>query len=140
MQLQNELDVAIEAVRQAAEVCRRVQAGITNDILEKKDRSPVTVADFASQAIICGRIHDAFAADAIIAEEDSAELRTADQSLRDRVVDEVSQQTGGCDATSVYTPLIMVTSATQLPGFGRSTPSTEPRDLFEANSTPSPWR
>ncbi|RLD16999.1 3'(2'),5'-bisphosphate nucleotidase, partial [candidate division KSB1 bacterium] len=45
------LDVALRAVRQASEICSAVQAQlVAEDTLTKKDRSPVTVADFASQA------------------------------------------------------------------------------------------
>jgi 3'(2'), 5'-bisphosphate nucleotidase len=72
---EQELGVALAAVRDAAVVCQRVQAQITPDVLEKNDRSPVTVADFASQAAVCRIIGDAFASDPIIAEEDSAFLR-----------------------------------------------------------------
>lgn len=72
---EQELRVALAAVREAAVVCQRVQAQITPDVLEKNDRSPVTVADFASQAAICRILGDAFASDPIIAEEDSAFLR-----------------------------------------------------------------
>lgn len=86
-----EVSVAREAVRQASLVCRAVQAGITLAALEKKDRSPVTVADFSSQAVICRAIAGAFPNDAIIAEEDSAELRTGESSgFRQRVADAVA--------------------------------------------------
>lgn len=78
--LQNELTVALNAVRDASVVCARVQAQITPDVLEKQDRSPVTVADFASQAVVCRMIGDAFPDDPIIAEEDSAFLRDADNA------------------------------------------------------------
>ena len=44
---QRERDVAVEAVRQAARICQNVQATITSEVLEKKDRSPVTIADFS---------------------------------------------------------------------------------------------
>ena len=43
-------------MRLAARVCRNVQAKITPDVMQKDDRSPVTVADFASQAVICRAI------------------------------------------------------------------------------------
>ena len=62
----DELRVAIEAVRTAARVCRSVQEKITPDVMEKDDRSPVTVADFASQAVICRAIGAAFPGDPII--------------------------------------------------------------------------
>jgi HAL2 family 3'(2'),5'-bisphosphate nucleotidase len=72
---QRELDVAAQAVREAARVCQAVQATITPDVLEKKDKSPVTVADFGSQALVCRALRETFPNDPIIAEEDSAELR-----------------------------------------------------------------
>src|SRR5437868_404236 len=69
-----ERQTAIEAVRAACGVCRSVQATITPDVLEKKDRSPVTVADFASQALICRALEERFPNDPIIGEEDASEL------------------------------------------------------------------
>jgi len=71
-----ELDVACRAVQTAAVVCQSVQAQIAPEVLSKQDRSPVTVADFASQAIICRELRAAFSSDPIIAEEDSAALKT----------------------------------------------------------------
>ena len=66
---------AIAAVKTAATVCTQVRRELVNeDTLEKKDRSPVTVADFASQAVICAQIGDAFPDDPIVAEEDAQEL------------------------------------------------------------------
>ncbi|MCA9017299.1 MAG: 3'(2'),5'-bisphosphate nucleotidase, partial [Planctomycetaceae bacterium] len=72
---QRELEIALSAVKQASQICRSVQAAITDEVLEKKDKSPVTVADFSSQAVICRAINDAFPNDPIIGEEDAAELR-----------------------------------------------------------------
>jgi 3'(2'), 5'-bisphosphate nucleotidase len=74
-QYDKELEVALAAVREASKVCRSVQATITPDTLEKKDKSPVTVADFASQALVCRALEQAFPADPVIGEEDAAELR-----------------------------------------------------------------
>jgi 3'(2'), 5'-bisphosphate nucleotidase len=55
-------------------------------VLEKKDKGPVTVADFGSQALVCRIIGDAFPGDPIIGEEDSAELRQANNGpLLDRL-------------------------------------------------------
>ena len=71
---EDELRVGLAAVRNAAKICKVVQAAITRDVLDKKDNSPVTVADFASQAVICHRLGQAFPADPVIAEEDSLAL------------------------------------------------------------------
>jgi 3'(2'), 5'-bisphosphate nucleotidase len=87
-----EREVAIEAIRTAARVCRSVQATITPDVLEKQDRSPVTVADFASQAIICRALAEAFPADPVVGQEDSAELRTPENApFLDRIREELAQ-------------------------------------------------
>lgn len=72
--LNHELEAALVAVRDAARICRSVQGTIAPDALEKKDKSPVTIADFGSQAVVCRVIGDAFPHDPIIAEEDSREL------------------------------------------------------------------
>jgi 3'(2'), 5'-bisphosphate nucleotidase len=75
-----EYEAAIEAVRAASRVCRAVQNNLIGaDTLQKKDKSPVTVADFASQAIICQRLAKVLPGDRIVAEEDAAELRTSGQ-------------------------------------------------------------
>ncbi len=67
---------AIQAVQQAGVLCQRVQASlVTAETLEKKDRSPVTVADFGSQAVICRALRQAYPDLEIVAEEDAAELR-----------------------------------------------------------------
>ncbi len=65
-----------EAVR--AEMVRGEGAGELN----KEDRSPVTVADFGSQALVLRRILESFPDDAIVAEEDSAALRLAENEAR----------------------------------------------------------
>lgn len=76
---QRELQTGIQAVRLAAQLCRSVQAGIAapaaaKSVMVKEDRSPVTVADFGSQALICAALHQAFPDDPIMAEEDAASL------------------------------------------------------------------
>lgn len=77
----DERTVAIAAVRAAARVCRVVQDDLVNDqTLQKKDRSPVTVADFASQAVVCAMLSDRLSANAIVGEEDSQQLRQPEQA------------------------------------------------------------
>ena len=81
---------AIRAVRLAAQLCRAVAAGIRPEVLAKKDKSPVTVADFGSQALICHALAEAFPDDPIIAEEDSAELRLPENAeILEQVFDQV---------------------------------------------------
>jgi len=91
-----ELEAAIVAVRDAAHVCRRVQKNLANAAtLEKKDRSPVTIADFASQALICASLATSSQIDAVVGEENAAELRVVDaQETRDKVVEQVRSVRG----------------------------------------------
>ncbi len=76
---QHEREVATAALRRAAAICRSVQSSIAPEALAKKDRSPVTVADFASQAVICRALAEAYPHDPIVAEEDAVALRHPDQ-------------------------------------------------------------
>ena len=87
--------VAMSAVFRAAQLCQQVQADMVKaDAVEKADRSPVTVADFSSQAVICQAISEAFPEDAIVAEEDSQALQENPQ-LMHRVTGYVDRFTAG---------------------------------------------
>lgn len=68
-------DAAIRAVRSAARLCRTVRARPGFESLDKKDRTPVTVADYGSQALVCKALSDAFPEIPIVAEEGADELR-----------------------------------------------------------------
>jgi 3'(2'), 5'-bisphosphate nucleotidase len=90
--LASEIKIALAAVREAGRLCRAVQAEIDPGALAKQDRSPVTVADFGSQALICRALHEAFPGDPIIGEEDSAILREPAQAeMLGRVAGQVGQ-------------------------------------------------
>ena len=92
MPYEAERQVALEAVVEAAQLCQAVQAELASaGTLEKSDRSPVTVADFGAQALICRRLGAAFPNDPIVAEEDSADLR---DSSRVALLDSVLQYVG----------------------------------------------
>lgn len=96
MQLTQELKAAIAAVRLASTVTQAVQRNlVTADTLQKKDKSPVTVADFASQAVVCKALLDTFANDPVVGEEDARELREpANAGLLDSVVKHVAAAKG----------------------------------------------
>ena len=82
---------AIDAVLKAVQLCEHVQAEmVPTDAIQKADRSPVTVADFGSQALICKAIGDAFADEPIVAEEDAQSLKE-NASLLKRVTDYVNR-------------------------------------------------
>lgn len=73
---------AILAVANASTLARRLQNSlIRNQALKKSDASPVTIADFAVQALIVSRLHRDFPDDYFIAEETTGALREDDQLL-----------------------------------------------------------
>lgn len=77
-----EVEFAFRAVQRAARLCDRIQREMVTDALSKSDKSPVTVADFASQALVSAMLESVFPDDALVAEEDSAVLRQRDQMDR----------------------------------------------------------
>lgn len=96
--------VAVGAVRRAAQLCQAVQKDLAGEALEKSDRSPVTVADFGSQALVCHALSEAFPDDPVIAEEDSAALREEGNAhLMEQIVRYVSDEQPGADEEVVRT-------------------------------------
>ena len=85
------IQIAIDAVLKAIQLCEQVQAEmVSTDAIQKADRSPVTVADFGSQALICQAIGDAFPDATIVAEENAQALKE-NASLLERVTDYVNR-------------------------------------------------
>ena len=87
---QRELDVALDAVRQGTALARQIRQDARATSFLKADRSPVTVADFAVQAVIADRLANAFPDDPLVAEEDAASLRLPErhatlEAVRDAV-------------------------------------------------------
>jgi 3'(2'), 5'-bisphosphate nucleotidase len=76
-----EREHALEAVIRAAGLCRQVQSEMSRPLASQKaDRSPVSVADYGSQAIVCRSLAAAFPGDPVVAEETAAALRDPDQA------------------------------------------------------------
>ncbi len=98
-----ERTVAFRAVQTAAELCQSVRADLDGDVIEKDDRTPVTVADFGSQAVICQALQEAFPDDPVIGEEDSSALRTDENAeVREHLLDEVRAHHPGANANTVF--------------------------------------
>lgn len=92
MAYEQEVAAGIEAALSAAKLCQAVRANIP-DRMEKEDRSPVTVADFGSQAIICRALAAAFPQDSVVGEEDATSLRSPEMSEQlAQVTEYVKQQ------------------------------------------------
>jgi 3'(2'), 5'-bisphosphate nucleotidase len=108
-----EVTAAILAVRAASEMCAdvqgRLQAGGT---ITKGDDSPVTVADFAAQAIVCAALTEALGDIVLVGEEDHTDLRAVDRAaLLDGVVEIVSTQLGASVSSTTVLDWISMGSA-----------------------------
>ena len=97
LDIQNpEIRFAIDTIQTASLLVAAIQQELVTASLTKEDRSPVTVADFASQAIVARSFAQTFPNDILVAEEDSSILCKPDsQGLFDKVIYFVRQIEAG---------------------------------------------
>ena len=88
---QHECDVALGAVREATVLARELCQQTGARAFRKADQSPVTVADFAVQALVAHRLARAFPDDPLLAEEDASWLRSPEARSTFQTVVEVLQ-------------------------------------------------
>lgn len=70
-----ERTAAVEAVATAARLCAGAQGRlVAGDTLTKGDESPVTVADFAAQAVVCATLVERLGGFDMVGEEDASDL------------------------------------------------------------------
>jgi len=82
-----ELSTALSAVREACGFCRQVQADLTSEeAIEKKDSSPVTVADLGVQTIVINKLRNTFPGVLITAEENMGEILCGSGTLIKKVL------------------------------------------------------
>jgi 3'(2'), 5'-bisphosphate nucleotidase len=98
-----EVVTAIRAATQASALCQKIAGDLAGkESILKGDRSPVTIADYGSQAVVCKLIRERFPGDTIVAEEDSKELRRSDRiKILEQVTDYVNQFIPGSSSDSV---------------------------------------
>lgn len=91
MPYEAERQVAVEAVLNGCALCRTVRESlVSEETIAKRDRSPVTVADFGAQAVVSEALYRAFPQDPVVGEEDASALRTPDGAeMRSRVIEAV---------------------------------------------------
>jgi 3'(2'), 5'-bisphosphate nucleotidase len=84
---QQELEVAVQAVARACALCTTVQRTLVSaETLAKKDKSPVTVADYGVQAVVTAELIASFPATPMVGEEDAGHLRDPQgAAVRERV-------------------------------------------------------
>ena len=76
------LNTALKAVAAASSICKKIQNQlVSEDSITKKDKSPVSIADYASQALICSMLHEQFPEIPVIGEEDAGNLKQAENKV-----------------------------------------------------------
>lgn len=94
-----ELRLALRAVHRAALLTKAVLRSLSNNVSAetKADDSPVTIADFAAQALLISALHAVYPHDAFLGEESADALRQ-NEPLADRVWQLVQQAKEEADA------------------------------------------
>lgn len=81
MDYAKELELATLTVQRASKLTKSILAAVDKGALGKKDNTPVTIADFAAQALIISAVHAVYPDDGFVGEESSAALRESPELL-----------------------------------------------------------
>lgn len=94
---EKEAALALNAVRKACRLTQSVQAAlVTADTLSKKDKSPVTVADYGVQAVVSHLLAAQFPNDPLVAEEDAHDLQKPENA---EILSRVCEHAAAIDRT-----------------------------------------
>ncbi|KAJ4951109.1 hypothetical protein NE237_027941 [Protea cynaroides] len=108
MTYEKEFAAAKKAASIAAKLCQKVQTALLqSDVQSKSDRSPVTVADYGSQALVSFVLERELHSESfsVVAEEDSEDLRKdSGREMLERITKLVNE-TLTCDETYNVNPL-----------------------------------
>lgn len=97
-----EIQFVLHAVRLASKLVAQVQAEMVRPALTKDDKSPVTVADYAAQALVGCLLDRRFPDDPLVGEEDSRSLcEDGNREMLARVVYFVGQYVDGATLEAV---------------------------------------
>lgn len=97
-----ELETALRAVLEASVLCEAVGAEARSASIEKNDKSPVTIADFGSQALVMKTLYEVFPGASVVSEEDASILEQPENAtLLERLVAHVSRIRPYTDARDV---------------------------------------
>ena len=102
--LQKEKEIGLQAVSSAMSLSGAIQREMTGrDTLTKTDRSPVTIADFAVQAIICKILSSHFPRLPIVGEEDALAIRQGEnRGLSDKICSYLRRQDETISAQQIW--------------------------------------
>ncbi|CAI6338625.1 unnamed protein product [Periconia digitata] len=134
-----EHSLALQTIHAASLLTKSVLKSLSNNVSAetKADDSPVTVADFAAQALIISALHAAYPDDAFLGEESADQLRS-NPALADRVFALVQQQSarlgdvqqrasGPAAGTTASSASAAASSSSSLPSSSSNVPLTLPR-------------
>lgn len=104
-----ERQAAVEAVEAASALCRSAQGRLLDgQTITKGDDSPVTVADFAAQALVCMVLNRRLGELTMVGEESAEDLRGTEQrALRDAVTELVGAHIDVTGAAEVLSAIDM---------------------------------
>lgn len=108
------IEAAIESVRQAGLLIRSIERELVGSALTKDDRSPVTVADYASQAVVAHVLARRLGDVPLVGEEDASLLRRPEnRAVLDSVGRFISRVIPGRNTADVCE---LIDWGSQLPG------------------------
>jgi len=134
---------ALEAVIKACKLASAVQAAhLAGGVLDKEDKSPVTVADFGAQAVVSEHLAAVFPHDPLVGEESSALLRLPENAqLKDSVLKHVRMITPRLSEKDVFAAIDRGSAEGGSKGrFWTLDPLTVPRAFCGEISMQSPLR
>ncbi|XP_043721775.1 SAL1 phosphatase-like [Telopea speciosissima] len=106
MSYERELAAAKKAASIAAQLCQKVQTAILkSDVQSKSDKSPVTVADYGSQALVSFVLERELHSESfsLVAEEDSGDLRKeSGQEMLERITKLVNETLSSDETYNIY--------------------------------------
>ena len=138
MNYEQERMVAIEAVMKACCLCQTIrETHLPDEVQEKEDRSPVTIADLSAQAVISLDLSKVFPHDAIAAEEGLAGLR---DDIKKKVVLQVKTFFSTLGTDKIFGAIERCTyEADHGVDSGCVIQWMEPKDLFGVSNTQLRW-
>lgn len=82
-----EIRFALKVARQAALLVKDIQSEMVSQAITKGDKSPVTIADFASQALVAHLLQTVFPDDPLVGEEDASTLLSGNPDIKEKITD-----------------------------------------------------
>jgi len=103
MSYESERRIAVEAVIKACRLCQAVRKSlVSEETVAKKDKSPVTVADYGAQAVVSTELMRFFPDHPMVGEEDAGYLRSEEgTAIKDKVFQHVTAITPGLSEEQV---------------------------------------